>query len=156
MRKRGGIIIASGRRRSFQQIAMSLCARGELNDCPSVVSYWVFPHRLRPMSSFQPPNELRRWPQRPSDQKGGDGALSTLDTFIQALNLARNTCGIPPTHAAFGAATFLLTAIRVRSLPTLQRRAFGARQFRTRWQMMGITSSPGALALSYAKYCTGG
>ena len=49
--------------------------------------------------------------QRP---KGRDGALSTLDVFIQTLNLAKDTCGIPPAQAAFGAASFLLAMIRVR------------------------------------------
>ena len=49
--------------------------------------------------------------QRP---KGRDGVLSTLDVFIQGLNLAKDTCGIPPAQIAFGAASILLTMIRVR------------------------------------------
>ena len=50
--------------------------------------------------------------QRP---KGHDGVLATLDVFIQILNLAKDTCGIPPAQIAFGSATVLLTMIRVRS-----------------------------------------
>jgi hypothetical protein len=45
--------------------------------------------------------------------KGRDGAPSTLDTFIQALKLAKETCGIPPAQVAFGTASALLTIIRV-------------------------------------------
>jgi hypothetical protein len=47
--------------------------------------------------------------------KGHDSALSTLDVIIQALTLAKDTCGIPPAQAAFGSAGILLTMIRVRS-----------------------------------------
>ena len=45
--------------------------------------------------------------------KGRDGVLSTLDVFIQCLNLAKDTCGIPPAQIAFGSASVLLTMIRV-------------------------------------------
>ena len=45
--------------------------------------------------------------------KGRDGVLSALDVFIQALNLAKDTCGVPPAQVAFGAASILLTMIRV-------------------------------------------
>ena len=45
--------------------------------------------------------------------KGRDSVLSTLDVFIQTLDLAKNTCGIPPAQVAFGCATVLLTMIRV-------------------------------------------
>ena len=51
--------------------------------------------------------------QRP---KGRDGVLSALNVFIQALNLAKDTCGVPPAQVAFGAASILLTMIRVRFL----------------------------------------
>ena len=54
--------------------------------------------------------------------KGRDGILSTLDVFIQALNLAKDTCGIPPAQVAFGSASVLLTLIRVRSLLLLEDR----------------------------------
>jgi hypothetical protein len=46
-------------------------------------------------------------------QKGRDGVLSTLDVSIQALNLAKDSCGIPPAQIAFGSASVLLTMIRV-------------------------------------------
>ena len=47
---------------------------------------------------------------------GGDGALSTLDTLIQVLSLAKDTCGIPPAQIALSSAVVLLAMIRVRSL----------------------------------------
>ena len=46
--------------------------------------------------------------------EGRDGTPPTLDLFIHTLNYAKDTCGIPPAQAAFGAASFLLTTIRVR------------------------------------------
>ena len=49
----------------------------------------------------------------PQQPQGRDGVLSTLDVFIQVLNLAKDTCGIPPAQIAFGSATVLLTMIRV-------------------------------------------
>jgi hypothetical protein len=52
--------------------------------------------------------------------KGRDGVLSTLDVFIQSLNLAKDTCGIPPAQVAFGTAGILLTMIRVRFLSLCQ------------------------------------
>ena len=39
--------------------------------------------------------------------------ISTLDGLIQVLDLAKDTCGIPPAQAAFGAVSILLTMIRV-------------------------------------------
>ena len=49
-------------------------------------------------------------PQRP---KGRDGVLSTLSVTIEALNLAKEVCGITPAKAAFGSVSALLTMIRV-------------------------------------------
>jgi hypothetical protein len=46
-------------------------------------------------------------------QKGRDGLLLTLDALIQALNLAKDACGIPPAQIALGSASVLLTLIRV-------------------------------------------
>ena len=46
---------------------------------------------------------------------GRDGVISTLDVFIQVLNIARGACGIPPAQVAFGSAGVLLAMIRVRS-----------------------------------------
>jgi hypothetical protein len=57
-------------------------------------------HRVSAMASSQ-------------QQKGRDGVLSTLDVFIQALNVAKDSCGIPPAQIAFGSASVLLTMIRV-------------------------------------------
>jgi hypothetical protein len=49
-------------------------------------------------------------------QKGRDVILPTLDVFIQALNIAKDACGIPPAQIALGSAGTLLTMIRVRFL----------------------------------------
>jgi hypothetical protein len=47
-------------------------------------------------------------------QKGHDRVLPTLDVFIQALSIAKDTCGIPPAQVAFGSAGVLLAMIRAR------------------------------------------
>ena len=47
-------------------------------------------------------------------QKGRHHVLPTLDVFIQVLNIAKDTCGIPPAQVAFGSASVLLTMIRAR------------------------------------------
>jgi hypothetical protein len=46
-------------------------------------------------------------------QNGCDVVLPTLDVFIQALNIAKDACGIPPAQIALGSASTLLTVIRV-------------------------------------------
>jgi hypothetical protein len=50
--------------------------------------------------------------QRPTAR---DHVLPTLDVCIQVLDVAKDTCGIPPAQVAFGSASVLLTTIRVRS-----------------------------------------
>ena len=54
----------------------------------------------------------------PQLQKGHDGALSTLNVTIEALNLAEEVCSIAPAKAAFGSVVSLLTMIKVRFLPS--------------------------------------
>jgi hypothetical protein len=49
--------------------------------------------------------------QRP---KGRDGALSSLNVAIDAINLAKDIVDIAPAKAAFGSVSALLTMIRVR------------------------------------------
>ena len=44
---------------------------------------------------------------------GQDGALSSLNAAIDALNLSKETMSITPAKAAFGSASVLLTTIRV-------------------------------------------
>jgi hypothetical protein len=51
--------------------------------------------------------------------KGRDAVLPTLDVFIQALNIAKDACGVPPAQIALGSAGTLLTMIRV-SFPLLR------------------------------------
>ena len=51
--------------------------------------------------------------QRP---EGRDGSLSKLNVAIGALDIAKDVCSIAPAQAAFGAASALLTIIRVRGL----------------------------------------
>jgi len=48
--------------------------------------------------------------------KGRDGALSTLNVAIEAMNLAKEVSSITPAKAVFGSVSILLTMIRVRSL----------------------------------------
>ena len=50
-------------------------------------------------------------------QKRQENALSLLDVAIEALNLAKDICGIPPAQAVFGSVSILLTMIRVRFPP---------------------------------------
>ena len=50
---------------------------------------------------------------KPKQPKGRDRTLSTLDVFIQALDLAKDACGIPPAKVAFGTTRVLLAMIRV-------------------------------------------
>jgi hypothetical protein len=52
-----------------------------------------------------------------TSQQPKDRVLPTLDVFIQVLNIAKDSCGIPPAQVAFGSASVLLTMIRVRSPP---------------------------------------
>ena len=49
--------------------------------------------------------------QRP---KGQEGAISALNTAIEALNLAEKISGIAPVKAVLGSVGTLLTMIRVR------------------------------------------
>ena len=58
----------------------------------------------------------------PKHPKGRDGILSALDVFIQVLNIAKDTCGIPPAQIAFDSAGVLLTMIRVRILQLCENR----------------------------------
>jgi hypothetical protein len=46
--------------------------------------------------------------------KGRDGALSSLNMAIDAINLAKDIVDIAPAKAAFGSVSALLTMIRVR------------------------------------------
>jgi hypothetical protein len=46
--------------------------------------------------------------------RGRDGVLTALDLLIQALNTAKDACGVPPAQVAFSSASVLLTMIRVR------------------------------------------
>jgi hypothetical protein len=85
---------------------MGVFARGslvELSARPSQLARHTFSH---------PPQVPTMTPSQ--QQKGRDGVLSTLDAAIQALNLAKDSCGIPPAQIAFGSASVLLTMIRVR------------------------------------------
>ena len=52
-------------------------------------------------------NGSKRWKRR-------ENALSLLDAAIEALNLSKDVCGIPPAQAVFGSVSILLTMIRVR------------------------------------------
>jgi hypothetical protein len=45
--------------------------------------------------------------------QGRDVILPTLEAFVQALNIAKDACGIPPAQIALGSASTLLTMIQV-------------------------------------------
>ena len=49
-------------------------------------------------------------------QRGRDGIRSTLDADVQALDHAKDTCGLPPAQDAFDSSSALLTTIKVPSL----------------------------------------
>ena len=68
-----------------------------------------------PVLSYAPPPASKMASSQPP--KGRDGVLSALDVLIQALNLAKDACGIPPAQIAFASASVLLTMIRVSSPP---------------------------------------
>ena len=55
--------------------------------------------------------------------KGRDSVLTTLDVVIQALNIARDACGVPPAQVALGSASVLLTMIRVHFPPLYEGRS---------------------------------
>ena len=67
--------------------------------------------------------------QRP---KHRDGILSSLNVAIDAMNTAKDVMDVIPAKAAFGAASVILTMIRVRSLPPSVGRLLD-KVFRTLW-----------------------
>jgi hypothetical protein len=71
---------------------------------------------LQPASHvhFSHPPPLSTMASASQQQKGRNVVLPTLDVFIQALNIAKDACGIPPAQIALGSASTLLTMIRVR------------------------------------------
>jgi hypothetical protein len=72
-------------------------------------------HCKRSGSFSQPPPTPTTMASTSQPPKGRDVVLPTLDVFIQALNIAKDACGIPPAQIALGSASTLLTMIRVRS-----------------------------------------
>ena len=51
---------------------------------------------------------------KPQQLKGQDGALSSLNIAIEAMNLAKEVSSITPAKAVFGSVSILLTMVRVR------------------------------------------
>ena len=88
-------------------------------------------------------------------QKGRDRVLPTLDVFVQVLNIAKDTCGIPPAQVAFGSASVLLAMIRARFITTMSRRTSDLHPSRIQWQTIRISSTLAGLAVTCAKYSTG-
>ena len=91
---------------------------------------------------------------QPQQQNGRDGVLSALDVLIQALSLAKDSCGIPPAQIALGSAAVLLTMIRVRFLRILEDGHLIRTYPRTRWPTIGITSTSGKRAVTCVKCYT--
>ena len=52
--------------------------------------------------------------QQPKEQ---EGTISALNTFIEALNIAKEVSSITPAKAVFGSASILLVMIKVRPTP---------------------------------------
>jgi len=52
-----------------------------------------------------------------TDTQGQNVVLSSLNTAIGALNLAKESTAVTPARAAFTSASALLTLIKVRFLP---------------------------------------
>jgi len=50
----------------------------------------------------------------PEQPKGLDGAISSLNVAIEALNLAKELASVTPAKAVFGSVSVLLTVIKVR------------------------------------------
>jgi hypothetical protein len=88
-------------------------------------------------------------------QTAHEGVFSTLDVLIQALNFAKDSCGIPPAQIAFGSASVLLAMIRVCSLLLLFRSTSDSRLSRTRCPTTRIMSNLARLAVIYVRYSTG-
>ena len=53
---------------------------------------------------------------KPQRSKRRDGVLSSLDTAVGAMNLAKEVSSMTPAKAVFGTVSILLTMIRVRFL----------------------------------------
>ena len=69
----------------------------------------------RAFFSYLPPvSTMASTSQQP---KGRDSVLTALNVFIQALDIAKDACGIPPAQVALGSASVLLTMIRARFPP---------------------------------------
>jgi hypothetical protein len=87
---------------------------GNLNCLTIHIRVRLLPHanpRPHALSSPLPRTSTMASPQQ---RKGRDGALATLDVCIQALDIAKDACGIPPVQVALSSASVLLTMIRVR------------------------------------------
>ena len=50
---------------------------------------------------------------KPQQPKGRDGAISSLNIAIEAVNLAKEVSSITPAKAVFGSVSILLTMVRV-------------------------------------------
>ena len=73
-------------------------------DPPSQPAYYTKFSPLPPLSTMDAN------PQRP---KGRDGALSSLNLAIEAVNLAKDIVDIAPAKVVFGSVGFILTRIKV-------------------------------------------
>jgi hypothetical protein len=89
-----------------------------------------------------------------TSQRPKDCVFPTLDVFIQLLNIAKDTCGIPPAQVAFISAGVLLTMIRV-GFPLLgDEKLTDLGLLRTQWLTIRIMSSLDGFAVMYAKCST--
>ena len=123
---------------------------------PSVVSLRHLPSTQPPSHSlFSHPPPLSTMASTPQQPEGRGLVLPTLDVFIQVLNIAKDSCGIPPAQIAFGSASVLLTMIRVCLTPASRRQTSDSYLSRTQWLTIRTASTSGGLAVTCAKCSTG-
>ena len=72
---------------------------------------------------------------KPQRSKRRDGVLSSLDTAVGAMNLAKEVSSMTPAKAVFGTVSILLTMIRVRFLLFSINLFRGSHVNRTPWSM---------------------
>lgn len=95
-----------------------VCTRTRTRKLPSAVrSLGILPHSLFTTSFLPVTPTFDDDAAKPSATQGARGRPSTFNVTTEALNLAKEICGITPAKAAFGSVNILLTMIRVRFLP---------------------------------------
>ena len=91
----------------------SVCTRCVITEWPPIsIGVRALPHSLRP-TVFSQLSRLPTMDAKSQQMEGRDRTVSSLDTAIEALNLAKENSSITPTKAVFGSVSVLLAMIRV-------------------------------------------